>query len=657
MSIVKKSVFCGLVAWMLVFSGGVAAGHAQPKVGQPAPLFLLKNPNGQSYELATMKDQPMVIIYFFDVDSSSSIEGLLHLDSLAKQYKDADLVVWGITRSSRSKVKGFASRSKLSFPVLIDGGKVSDIYAARMILPTVCIIGPDLRLLDYFQGGGKNTEKMLVALAERKLQNRQAELAKAISTQVTKKNPKNVQAKTVTGYAELKEGDLKAAEKTFYEISRDKGRGEILGKEGLSQVYAQKGQPEKALKLTEEVEAKAGQRPQSHVVKGDLLYSQNKTKAAEAEYRKAIGKSGGPSTHRAVAYNQLGRIYAMKGDYTKSRDMYDKAVALDPYYIEATSNKGMVYERQGQWDRALESYRRAQAIDRNDPFAAALAENAKKMLLLNKDPDQRKKMEQQIDTYVRRYKEGAAGQFVNPEDPWTTGPMALTLVEPHESGGLSKRDGFGRVLGIYLASHLNASGRVKVIEPAIMDRVIKKLGLKRKDLAKADVALRLANAFNTRLIGKGTLYHLSDGTLLNLKLMEVDGPDVSHTVQRQFASSVTLRKDLHWLNREILTTVMTQYPLKAFVVEVTGNQILLNLGADQGVVPGALFDVVEVKPPVNFKGKLFQPEPAVMATIEVVQTDPDFSYAHIKEQRRPIKVEDKLRERAGQIDEDGQRVW
>lgn len=657
MSIAKKSMFCSLAAWTMVLLGGIVTGHAQPHVGQAAPLFLLKNPSGQGYELASMKDQPMVIIYFFDVDSHSSIEGLLHLDSLAKKYKDADLVVWGITLSGRSKVKGFLSRTQLSFPVLLDGGKISDIYAARMILPTVCIIGPDLKLLDYFQGGGKNTEKMLVALAERKLQNRQAELAKAISTQVTKKNPKNVRAKTVTGYAELKEGNLKAAEKTFYEISRDKGRGEILGKEGLSQVYAQKGQPERALKLTKEVEAKAGQRAQSHVVKGDLLYSRNKTKAAEAEYRKAIGKSGGPSTHRAVAYNQLGRIYAMKGDYIKSRDMYDKAVALDPYYIEATSNKGMVYERQGEWDRALESYRRAQAIDRNDPFAEALAENAKKMLLLNKDPDQRKKLEQQIDTYVRRYKEGTASRFVNPEDPWTTGPMTLTLIEPSESGGLSKRDGFGRVLGIYLASHLNASGRVKVIEPVIMERVLKKLGLKRKDLNKADVALRLANAFNARLIGKGTLYHLFDGTLLNLKLIEAEKPDVSHTVQRQFASSVTLRKDLHWLNREILTAVMTQYPLKAFVVEVTGNQILLNLGADQGVVPGALFDVVEVKPPVNFKGKLFQPEPAVMATVEVVRTDPDFCYAHIKEQRRPIKAEDKLRERASQIDDDGHRVW
>ena len=647
-------VTCALV---LLLTVGTAETFGQLKPGIDAPLFVLKNSKGESYELAQMKDQPMVILYFFDVDSKSSQEGLLDLDRLSKKYKDADLAVWGVTRAAKSDVTRFLSRTALSFPVLLDSGKVSDIYSARLILPTVCTIGPDLKLLDYFQGGGKTTENMLVTLAQRKLQRRQTGLAKAISSDVVKKNPKNVQAKSVQGYAELKEGNLKAAEKTFYDLSRDKSGGELLGKEGLTQVYARKGQPEKAMRLSNEIESKDKQQAQSHVVKGDLLYSQNKTKAAESEYQKAAEKSSGDPGHRAVAYNQLGRIYAIGGNYGKSREMYDKAVALDPFYIEATSNKGMVYEKQGEWDKALEAYRRAQTVDRNDPFAAVLAENAKKMLLLNKDPDKSKALEKEIETYVQRYRDNALSEDQPVEDPWTSGTMVLTLIEPTESGGLSARDGFGRILSIYLASKLNASGRVKVIEPAIVQRVMQKAGVKRKDLADEKVVSRLANAFGARLIGRGTLFHLSEGTLLNLTLKETSNLAASHTVQRQFASAVTLRKDLHWLNREILTAVMTQYPLQAYVVEVTGNQILLNLGAGQGVVPGALFDVVEVKPAVNFKGKQFQPEPSVMATIEVVRTDPDFSYAHIKEQRRPIRAEDKLRERAGQIDADGQRVW
>ena len=201
-----KSFYYWVAVLTLFLAAGATHSYGQLTSGQEAPLFALKGSQDQSFELAQMRDQPMTILYFFDVDSSSSQEGLLHLDRLAKKYKEADLVVWGVTRADKNKVSAFLSKTQLSFPVLLDSGKVSDIYSARMILPTVCIIGPDLKLLDYFQGGGKTTEDMLVTLAQRKLQRRQTELAKAISSDVVKKNPKNVEAKSLQGYAELKEG-------------------------------------------------------------------------------------------------------------------------------------------------------------------------------------------------------------------------------------------------------------------------------------------------------------------------------------------------------------------------------------------------------------------------------------------------------------------
>ena len=645
------SIFCILSVF------GVNCSLGRLKSGQTAPLFALKDLNNQSYELSAMKDLPMLVLYFFDVASKSSQEGLFHLDALAKKFKEANLSVWGITRADKNRVKSFIETTSLSFPILFDTGKVSEIYSAKLILPTVCIIGPDLLLLDYFQGGGKATQDMLVTLAERTLHNRKSELAKAISTEVVKKNPENVRAKSVQGYIALKEGDLKSAEKTFYDLSQKKNGGELLGKEGLAKVYAQKGQPEKAMHLTRQVESQYGQRSTVHVIKGDLLYSQNRTKDAEIEYRRAVEKSVGDLSQSAVAYNQIGRILAIKGKYSESQKMYEKAISLDPYFIEATSNKGMIFERQGDWDKALEAYRCAQVVDRNDPFTLALIENARKMLLLEKDDDKHREMEQKIDLYIERYRENTKDIPLNSQDSWTSKKLVITLVEPLESGGLSTRDGFGRLLTISLASQLNASGRVSVIEPVIMEHIIETLNLKPNDMTASKTLLRLANAFKAQLICKGTLFHLSEGTLLNLKLIKTVNPQIVHPIQHQFASAITLRKDLHWLNRQILTTVMTHYPLQGYVVEVKGNQVLLNLGADQGVVSGALFDVVEIKPPIIFKGKTFQPDASVMATIEIVRVDQDFAYGHILDQRRPVRSEDKLRERISQFSEDNQRIW
>lgn len=646
----------GLVVLILV-TAAAGTSHGQLKAGELAPLFVLTDTQGTTYDLAEAKDQPMVVVYFFDVNSQSSQEGLLHLDQLAKTYKESDLKVWGVTRSERSAVTAFLEHSKLSFPVLLDKGTVSDLYQARLVLPTVCIIGPDLKLLDYFQGGGKTTQAMLVTLAERELQRRNTQVARALSETVTQKDPQNVRAETVKGYAQLKEGDLKAAEKTFYNMSRSKGEGQIMGKEGLSQVYAQKGEPAKAMKIAEEIESQSDDRAFAHVVKGDLLYSQNKADQAEAEYRKAIGKSGGAATPKAVAYNQLGRMYALEGDYTKSRKMYDEAVALDPFYVEATSNKGLTYERQGEWAKALEAYRRAKTINRDDPFAAVLAAHAERMMIMDKDPELRHEIEARIAEYVRRYKEGGGEALEAPSDPWTSGSTVMTIFEPVESGGLANRDGFARVLTLQISDSICTSGRVEVIEPIVVERVIKAVGLKYQDLSSPDTARRLARAFGAKLMVKGSLFHLAESTLLKLKLEDVVDGRSEKIIERQFASAATLKKDLHWLNREILTAIMTHYPLKAYVVEVTGNQVLLNLGKNQGVVIGARFDIVEEKPMVNFKGKQFQPEPSIMATVEVVRVDDDFSYAHIKEQRRPVHAEDKLRESVSQMRDDGLKVW
>jgi lipopolysaccharide biosynthesis regulator YciM len=101
---------------------------------------------------------------------------------------------------------------------------------------------------------------MLVKLAERELQRKQTAIARKISEDVVRKNPQNVEAKMVKGYAEIKDGDLKAAEKTFDDLSRSKGQGQVLGEEGMVTVYAMQGQSQKALKLAEKVERKAPDR-------------------------------------------------------------------------------------------------------------------------------------------------------------------------------------------------------------------------------------------------------------------------------------------------------------------------------------------------------------------------------------------------------------
>jgi tetratricopeptide (TPR) repeat protein len=333
--------------------------------------------------------------------------------------------------------------------------------------------------------------------------------------------------------------------------------------------------------LAQEVAVQAGDRPLVDVIKGNQLYQQNKRKSAESAYREGTQKRGGAPFQRAVAYNQLGRLYAQRGDYAKSRDLYDQAVSIDPYYIEATSNKGLTYEQEGRWDKALEVYRQAEAIDKNDPFVRALAENAMRMLMIKKDEIKQQEMAVAINKVVERYRQSRV-DAIPAGDPWTSRPTRVAFFDISESGGLSQRAGFAGLLKDYLARQMGASGRVHVVDSLIVDGVIEALKLDRTSLADDDIRMRLSRAMQASLMIKGSVYHLPSGPLCNLKILDADDARPIELIDYQFAAGIHLRKDLNQINRQLITRIMEKYPLQAFVVEVTGNQVLLNLGSLQG---------------------------------------------------------------------------
>ncbi len=159
---------------MAFFLTGFSLAQISP--GQSAPVFTLKDTEGTSHDLSMLQGNAMSILYFFDVKSRPSQEGLLSLHQLIKRYEDAHLVVWGVTRSSKEDVANFVAQINLNFPVLLDDSGTSDLYQVRFILPIVCVLGPDLNVLDYFIGGGKNTEIRLQRRAEKELRRKIAQL-------------------------------------------------------------------------------------------------------------------------------------------------------------------------------------------------------------------------------------------------------------------------------------------------------------------------------------------------------------------------------------------------------------------------------------------------------------------------------------------------
>ncbi len=632
-----RKKYLGFWFWglLLFWAGRVLAGQAVP--------FKLSGIDGRTYDLATMKERTLMVLYFFDAGSPSSQEGLLTMDQLRQKYGgETDLVIWAITTSPASEVKALKEKSKVKLPLLLDDGKVSSDFGARFILPTTVILGPGLKILDTIQGGGKALEVTLVRIAQRELQRRRVKVAAKLGQEVAAKDPENVEAQAVRGYALLKEGRTEEAEKVFKELAARGGQAEVVGKEGLAAVYARKGRYAEALELTEEVERKDPERAYVHVVRGDILYAQGKKEAAGVEYTKGAQKKEAEPYQQGERFNKLGRYYASAGKYDQALALYDKAIEVDPFYIEGMSNKGVVYEKKGDWAKALEAYRQALAINHQDTFAAVLAKRAQEMLELQRDAARRERIDRLVKELAARFREQK--KLPPPEDTWTSRPMVISFLSFQERGGLSERDGFSLVFATQLADYLKASGRVKVVERILLEELLQELNLGSSDLADPETALKLGRVLAAKLITVGTFYYLPGGTLINLRLIDTETSDIPLILNKQVPPGVSLDKVLFEFNRKILETVVERYPLRGYVVEVTGDQVMLNIGARQGVVPGTRFEVLEKGGVIIYKGRKLRKRASRIGLVEVVSVEPDLSYARIIKSSRPLRRDDMVQE-------------
>ena len=617
-------------------------GHSQLASGAAAPLFTLKGVDGRTFDLATMKDKPLTILYFFDAGSRPSQEGLFSLNQLARNHK-MDLGVWAITAAPRDKVAQFPATHGLVFPILPAGGAVNSLYQARQVLPVVCIIGPGLKVLDYFQGGGKTTEAMLTRLAERELQRRLPNVAGVIGREVVKKNPRSVKARTVIGYAELMEAKYKEAEGTFQELSRLGGEGDVAGKEGQAAVYVRQNRGDKALPLIREVKKKAPKRSYAHVLEGDLLYAQNRKKEAEAAYEASVAAQEAEPYHEGTRYNKLGRYYASTGQNRKAREQFDKAVEIDPYFVEGMTNKGLSYEKEGKWDQALDAHRQALAVDHADVYATVLARRAQEMIDLQKDAERSRRMDQLVKELAARFKSQKFEKGA--EEPWTSRPLVISFIDFAEKGGLPDREGFSTVMLTELTNHLNASGRVKVVERVLIERVLEELNLGTSELANPETSLKLGKIFAAKLIGTGSIHYLPQGTMVTLRMIDTETTDIPQLTTKQFAGEASVDSGVLQINREILKMAMAKYPLRGYIASVADGEAVITIGSRQGVVPGTRFDILEEQKPLEYRGKTLARLPMATGQVEVVRVEPDLSYVRTLSKQRPLKVDDRVQER------------
>ena len=132
--------------------------------------------------------------------------------------------------------------------------------------------------------------------------------------------------------------------------------------------------------------------------------------------------------------------------------------------------------------------------------------------------------------------------------------------------------------------------------------------------------------------------------MLNLRLIDTETSAVVKTITLNLPAHADLDREMSKLNRSLLMTVMAKYPLQGYVVQVNGDQVMLNLGRSQGITTGSDYEVIEPGQSVTYKGKVLRGSAKRVGRLEIVQVEPDFCYARIIEKQRPFNPDDKVKE-------------
>lgn len=165
-----------IVLLLLTFSlaHGVAPerGAAALQPASAAPRFALNDMHGSLVEVKSLRGKKLLVLYFFDIESRPSLDGLSALDLLARQHP-GELVVYGVSSSPPELIKRYLAGHSTTIQLLRDTSRVRELYGARQVLPVGCIIGEDFKVLEYYQGGGAGFNSAILGRIKRELQGKE----------------------------------------------------------------------------------------------------------------------------------------------------------------------------------------------------------------------------------------------------------------------------------------------------------------------------------------------------------------------------------------------------------------------------------------------------------------------------------------------------
>jgi len=611
------------LALLIAFTLATAA-EAKLSKGDPAPPFHLTSVSGSEVSAQTLAQGGLAILTFISLDSKPSRELAINLAGLVKDRAKQGMTVVAVAADPTDKLKQFAEQQHIAFAVCADPAKEAiKRYGAENVVPITYLIAPGGSIAEVIPGGGAGVQQLLVAIADKELARGNAASASELYSQVAKADPKNVEARAGLGFALVKEGKLERAEEEFKGLQSAGPAATAAASEGLAEVKLRKGDLDGAISQV----AKVPDGGYAHVIRGEVAARRGDLGEAANQFEAATTAKGTTlAWQKGVAFNNLANVSRQKGDTAGAVKQYDKAIAAEPFLVEARSNKGVALQKAGRNSDAKATLAAAQSIAPSDQLVASLLRRLTEQEKAKADLEREKLQNQLVNDLVAAYKAG--GKAPPPAaDDWSPRALVVSFLDFQNRLGPLSREGLDEAFVLNVTRRLQDTGRIKVVERETIDKLLAELKLGSSDLADPATRLKLGRVLAASVIGTGGFYPNEAKSELQMRLIDTETTDIRTTITENLSDPSMVASFADRVADRIVKTLKADYPLKGKIASVEGDEIIVGVGRKHGAQQGLRFRVVEDGEAVKVDGEIVGHKQKTIGTLEVTKVEDGFAYA------------------------------
>jgi len=225
-----------------------------------------------------------------------------------------------------------------------------------------------------------------------------------------------------------------------------------------------------------------------------------------------------------------------------------------------------------------------------------------------------------------------------PPPSWaTTGKTRMAVID-FEQKGVQEFKGkqIGEIVAEWLITALVRTGRFDVVERAQLQKVLKEQQLGMTGMISQETAAKVGELLGVKVIITGSVIQIGGTYEVNARLINVEDGSILKAEKIRGPSLELIER----LMESLADTIKKDFPMEGYVVTVSGQRAMIDLGKSHGVEAGMKFFVFRKGAPIRHPvtGKMLKGEDIKTGEVAVLNVDRETSWAGIVKEEPGFQI-------------------